>query len=389
MMNFNALDRYLDSFCSEKNVPGCGISVSLRGETVHTYTTGYADVARGIPFAMDTLLNLYSASKVSTVTAGMRLVERGLLDLGAPVARYLPEAAGITVRTEDGGAVPAQNTMLVEHLFSMSAGLTYDTHSPAMERLMQQTDGAPSLQQVAQTLLREPLAFEPGTRFCYSMCHDVLGAVMEAACGLPLDELMQKEVFDPLGMKDTTFRLRPEQRVRMAPHYLHYSSRTRQAESVFLKERMDMGLGSAYLSGGGGLISCVQDYAKLAAALANGGRLADGTVFLKPESIAQMQKNRLATEQSKVDFEQMGGWSKAGYGYGLGVRTLLDPERNNALSRRGEFGWDGMLGCYLLADPASGVGIFYAQHEEGTRWYEWHGLMRNLAYAPIVACEGC
>ena len=387
MMHFNALDRYLDLLCSDKNVPGCGISVSLHGETVHTYTTGYADVANGVPFAMDTLFNLYSASKVSTVVTGMRLVEQGRLELHTPVSRYLPEAAGITVRKEDGSVVPTHNTMLVEHLFSMSAGLTYDTQFPAMSRLMQHTNGAPTLRQVAETLLWEPLAFEPGTRFRYSMCHDVLGAVLEVASGLPLDELMQREVFTPLGMKDTTFRLRPDQRARMAPHYLHYNSRTRQAESVFLKERMDMGLGKAYLSGGGGLISCVQDYARLAGVLGNGGKLADGTVFLKPESIAQMQKNRLTTDQSTTDFEQMGGWSKAGYGYGLGVRTLLDPERNNALSQRGEFGWDGMLGCYLLADPASGVGIFYAQHEEGTRWYEWHGLMRNLAYAPIVSQE--
>ena len=83
----------------------------------------------------------------------------------------------------------------------------------------------------------------------------------------------------------------------------------------------------------------------------------------------------------------MGGWSKAGYGYGLGVRTLLDPERNNSLSRKGEFGWDGALGCYLLADPETGVGIFYAQHEAGSPWYTWHGLIRNYAYAGIPGSE--
>jgi CubicO group peptidase (beta-lactamase class C family) len=95
-----------------------------------------------------------------------------------------------------------------------------------------------------------------------------------------------------------------------------------------------------------------------------------------------MRANRL-NGQALTDFSEFGGWSKAGYGYGLGVRTLIDRERNNALSENGEFGWDGACGCYVVIDPAAEVALFYAQQEAGSKWWEWHGTVKNSAYASI------
>ena len=99
-----------------------------------------------------------------------------------------------------------------------------------------------------------------------------------------------------------------------------------------------------------------------------------------------MRTNRLEGA-ALDDFREMGGWSKAGYGYGLGVRTLTDRERSNSLTENGEFGWDGALGCYLLADPATGIGLFYAQQEAGSPWWTWHGTVRNLAVACVIASD--
>ena len=385
-MNFTALDRYLDSFYREKNIPGLGCAVTVGGKTVHEHCAGFADFERGIPFGPDTLVNLYSATKISTAATAVRLIEKGILTLDAPAAEWLPELDRATVRGEYGEVHPIRTPITVRHLLSMSAGFTYDGTTASVKNLIRETNGRPTTRQVAAALVAEPLAFEPGTHFRYSFCHDVLAAVMEAAAGIPYPDVLRRELFDPLGMTDTTFVLTEEQRSRMAPEIHGFDGAMGTARAVIRKEGVDMGMGPAYRSGGGGLISSLRDYAKLAAMLSNRGVTADGVRVLSPESVDAMRENQLNPDAMR-DFETMGGWSKAGYGYGLGVRTLLCRERNNSLSANGEFGWDGALGCYLLADPENGVGIFYAQQEAGSKWYEWHGMIRNTAYAAVLGAE--
>lgn len=385
-MNFKPLDRYLDTFYLEKNIPGVGISVYRHGKHLHTYCAGYQNVEEKKPFTPETMMNIYSASKISTCTTAMRLIEKGYLRLDDPVAKYLPEMADVTVQTDSGEAVPAKNTMLIRHLFSMSAGFSYDNNHPAINKLKAETDGKPTTRQVVRALAEIPLLFEPGTHFKYSMCHDVLAAVLEEAYGDTFSAILQKELFDPIGMTETTFHLRDDQRINMAPEYHGFDGKTGTARAVVRKEGVDMGMGPVYESGGGGLISCVKDYALLAAALANNGTAPNGTQILTPASIAAMQENQMNPEAQK-DFEAMGGWSKMGYGYGLGVRTLVDRERNNSLSENGEFGWDGALGCYVVADPKSGISIFYAQQEGGSQWWNYHGTIRNIAYACVIGAE--
>ena len=386
MSDFHALDAYLDNLYQKKNIPGAAIRVYQHGKLLHTHCAGYADVEKGLPFDENTLVNLYSATKLSTVVAAMRLCERGILALDTPVSRWLPGAAKMTVRQTDGSLRPAQQPMLIRHLFSMSAGFSYEMEKETKKQLMEETDGRPTTAQVVHALLKDPLLFEPGTRFQYSFCHDVLGAVIEAATSQPFSKVLEKEIFEPLKMTETSFHLRPEQQKRMALEYRLFDGKTGKAQSVYRREGVDMGFGPSYESGGGGLISSVRDYGRLACALANRGVAANGFHLLRQESIAQMQENQL-TAMGMNDFAAMGGWSKAGYGYGLGVRTLLWPERNNALSAQGEFGWDGAHGCYFLADPTNGIGLFYAQQEDGSRWYEFHGHIRNLVYAGILMSQ--
>ena len=383
-MNFKPLDSYLDRFYSEKNIPGVGVAVYRHGKLLHTHTSGYADVDAKIRFSTDTLVNLYSATKISTCSAALRMVERGEISLDAPVSDWLPEFAHVRVRTEEGGSAPVKNPMLVRHLFSMTAGLSYDRNTPALRRLFAETDNNPDTRQFVAALAEEPLLFEPGTHFKYSLCHDVLGALLETAAGIPFSQVLRREVFAVVGMPDTAFRLTDEQRKRLAPEYHGFSGKTGTARSVIHIE--GQGHDCRMESGGGGLISCVRDYGRLAATLAHRGITPDGKQLLKSETIDTMRANRLEGA-ALDDFHEMGGWSKAGYGYGLGVRTLIDRERNNALTENGEFGWDGALGCYLLADPATGIGLFYAQQEGGSQWWTWHGTVRNLAAACVIAAE--
>ncbi|MGI6264409.1 MAG: serine hydrolase domain-containing protein [Acutalibacteraceae bacterium] len=377
-MNFEPLRRYLGSFYREKNLPLTAIAVYHHHRPVYEECFGFADVEKGRPMRRDTLVHLYSASKAATVTAGLQLVDAGKLDLDAPLSDYLPEFAHPTV--VDGDAVrPAENPILVRHLFSMQAGLTYDTDTPQLQAAREATGGRCPTRAMIRAIAATPLAFEPGTRFRYSMCHDVLGALIEEVSGMRFGEYLQTRLFEPIGMKDTCFVVPEEKLDRLAPEYYGFNAATGKSDRTVLFNGMNMGFGPEYESGGGGLTSTLADYILLVETLTNFGTAPNGARILSPGMVELLRQNQ-TDERSQPDFESMGGWSKMGYGYGLGVRTLLDRERNNSLSQNGEFGWDGMLGCYWVCDPAAEVSIFYIQ-QDNSPWWNWHGTVRNTVYA--------
>lgn len=381
-MNFQPLTDYLDSFYHEKNIPMVGCVVYHHHQKVYEHCAGFADVEEGRPFTPDTLVHLYSASKASTVTAGLQLVDAGKLDLDAPLAQYMPEFAHPTVRVEVDGKeeiLPAKNPILVRHLFSMQAGLSYNTDTPELQAVKEAIDGRCPTREVIRAVAKTPLLFEPGTHFRYSMCHDVLGGLIEEVSGKRFSTYLQENLFEPLGMVDTHFFLPEEKMARLAPEYYGFDAATGKHDSKVLRNGMTMGFGDDYECGGGGLTSCLSDYIRLVETLTNRGTALNGTRILRPETVDLLRTNQ-TDEVSIKDFEAMGGWSKMGYGYGMGVRTLLDRERNNSLSRNGEFGWDGMLGCYWVCDPEAEVSIFYIQ-QDSTPWWNWHGTVRNTVYA--------
>jgi CubicO group peptidase (beta-lactamase class C family) len=179
--------------------------------------------------------------------------------------------------------------------------------------------------------------------------------LIEAVSGKTLGKYLKENIFDRIGMNDTAFSIAPEKQNRAAKHYIGFDSKTNTSKEV--GEIFDVHAWNEYESGGGGLISSVHDYALFAAAMCNYGVAENGERILSEKSINAMRTNRL-NEKSLDDFAEFGGWSKAGYGYGLGVRTLIDRERNNSLSEIGEFGWDGACGCYVVIDPAAQIAIF-------------------------------
>jgi CubicO group peptidase (beta-lactamase class C family) len=192
--------------------------------------------------------------------------------------------------------------------------------------------------------------------------------------------VLKERIFDPLGMTDTAFSVRPEDVSRAAPIYNRFNAQTGTAESM--GETYNLRPGKEYESGGGGLYSTVKDYILLTEALCHFGKAPNGARILQPKTVDAMRKNQL-TDTGLQDFAEFGGSSKTGYGYGLGVRTLMNREKNNALSQNGEFGWDGARGCYVCIDPDAELALFYAQQEGGSEWWYYHGTIRNMAYASV------
>jgi CubicO group peptidase (beta-lactamase class C family) len=309
----------------------------------------------------------------------LQLWEDGKFALDDPVSKYIPEYASLSV--QDGGKTrPVETELTIRHLLSMQGGINGSLDTPEVKRVISESDGKAGTLEIVRAMAAEPLLFEPGTHFKYSACHSVLGGLIEAVTGKRFGEVLSERIFKPLGMTDTAFAVKPEDMPRVAPIYNGFDAKTGQATSI--GETFKLNPTVNFESGGGGLFSTVKDYILLTEALCNFGLAPNGTRILKPETVNAMRVNQL-NEDGLRDFAEFGGTSKTGYGYGLGVRTLMSREMNNALSQNGEFGWDGARGCYVCADPDSELALFYAQQEGGSQWWHWHGTIRNMAFASV------
>lgn len=374
-MNFDRLDSHLKQHLYQNpDIPGFDVIIQQNHQTLFRAQYGYADVEKQFPIRGDELYCMYSCSKPITVTGAMRLVEEGKLDLDAPVAHYLP-CFGEAYLMRDGVRHSPSKTMTVRHLFTMSAGLTYNMDSEAITQLLTCGEERIPTTAFAKAVIASPLAFEPGERYNYSLCHDVLGAVIEAVSGMPFGDYQKKVIFDPLNMSRTGFFTTITSEDRLAPLYIH--SRAKNTTAIH-SHMYEFGLHRRYESGGAGLLSTVEDYAKFAAAMAHGGYAADGYRLLKSETIRMMQTEQLTTLVANPAFGCAAG---PGYGYGLGVRTLVNQDVGQR-SPLGEFGWDGAAGSYVLMDTKNDLSIFYATHLRG--WYDRfgaiHAPIRDLTY---------
>ena len=363
-MSYSRLTKYLELLPELYGIPMCELSIH------HGYREVYRHAVGNRPADNKTMYRLFSMTKLFTCTAAMRLIEQGKLSLEDPVSKYLPTYANMQV-IEDGILRHAQQVMTIRHLMSMRSGLSYDVESPAL--LEAKKDPFATTQTLMLALGKDPLHFEPGSRYLYSLSHDVLGAVMEVATGKTLGKLLKELLFDPLEIEDMTFHPTLEQQSRVAQLYtfedMDYSVRPITTEQTALS--------AAYESGGGGLFGTNDQYMKLVEALANSGVSRSGYRILKSESIDLMKENHMHREDI-LRFSP----GKPGYGYGLGVRTLIDPETALGPSPVGEFGWDGAASSYSLVDTENKLAVVFTTHVKGCRpaFREIHPHIRNLAY---------
>ena len=354
---------FLDGLVAAGKVPGCDCVVYRDHEQVFRHMAGTSDFDRTVPVCENDLYRCYSITKVMTATAAMQLVEQGLLDPLAPVSDYLPEYAHLTVK-KDGKLVPAEEVLRVWHLFSMTGGMNYDFDAEEIQSCVRASGGLANTRELVAAMAKMPLDFEPGERYQYSLCHDVLGAVIEVISGLTLEEYFQKHIIQPLGMKNTTMLPSEDQLAHLAFLYdLDPETKTlKPYDPRILNDR----LSPNYLAGGTGLYSCPGDYILLADALACGGVGRNGARILKEATVKRMQQNLLGAAQLKsfrTGEAAEGRFEPYGYGYGVRVRMIPSP----AGCPVGEFGWSGAAGSYLLIDPINRLSFFYTMHVRRTR----------------------
>ena len=337
---FEKLSAFVDSFL-DMQTPGYDLLVYQNGQCIYRRTRGVSDVENQIPMNGKERYNIYSCSKLITVTAAMQLWEKGLFSLEDRLSDYLPEFAEMTVQTKDG-IQKAQNPILIRHLFQMTAGFSYAVDSPQLQLAAQETAGRCPTLETMRYLAREPLLFEPGTSWRYSLCHDVLAALVEKLSRQPFGQYVKEHIFDVLGMTHSTFSLPAEELDTIAAQYrIHPETGVRYncgKNILFYK------LGSEYESGGAGGISTAEDYMKFLEGLRT-------HKLLLPDTLRVMTEDSLegpARVAAGVNLR----------GYGLGLRC---PRKENP-GRLTDFGWGGAAGASVGVDMSRNMSYLYIQH---------------------------
>lgn len=348
-----------DSFL-DLGVPGFDLSVYKGGECILRYMNGYSDIENKIKMNGKEKYNIYSCSKVITCTAALQLWERGLFSLEDKLSDYMPEFENMTVKTENG-IKKAENPILIKHLFEMTAGFSYDMCSESLLKCREETDGRCQTREAMKYLAKEPLLFEPGDRWEYSLCHDVLAALVEVVSQEKFEEYVKKNIFDVVGMKDSTFILPDNEIETIAQQY-----KFENGKAVNIgKEITYFKIGSQYASGGAGGISTVDDYIKFLEGLRKGA-------FLKNETLKLMSTDRLTDHQKRTY------WTRDTHGYGLGVRCFGGDERYI------DFGWGGAAGAYLAVDTENEISIYFGCHLHSSPGQGPRSMLYRLIRAELI-----
>lgn len=322
-------------------IPGAVLMVANKDKVGVLESVGTQGPDDDTPMSQETIFRIYSMSKPIVSVAAMMLVEQGKLAIADPISKYIPEFAQLTVMGEGQEPRPAKNTMTVENLLTHESGLIYGVFDPDSELGKQYlAAGSASYSitalELAQRLAALPLRYEPGTEWMYSRSTDVLGAVLEVAAGKPLDVLLDEMIFTPLGMDDTSF-------------YIPASKGADLAESIYGNLTTPL-VQDAMFSGGGGLNSTTEDYARFGFMLVNGGEYM-GVRLLQPETIELMRQPRIGTEVGRANFFY-GSLGDFGLGFGLIPTQPGKPETAT-------FGWDGAAGTGFFVDPVNELFMVY------------------------------
>lgn len=390
-MDFTELKRFLNHLTSWR-MPGNTVSVYLHNKEVFRYSSGYSNLENKTPMTGDELLNLWSCSKISSVTAALQLYEKGKFLLSDPLYEYLPEFKEMLIVHPAGEQVVAKNPITIHDLFRMSAGLSYNTNSVSIRNARAELGDNFTLRDLAKAVANEKLLYEPGTSWNYSLCIDMLGALVEVISGKRFGDYMKENIFEPLEITNVSYQRTPEIKAQMAEQYRYENGNpgdlvdnqfaSSAADGYIVNVGKDINwhnLGPNCDMPGSGLVISVPDYAKFASTLANGGLAPNGERILSPGSIELMRSNQLTEDMRKI----FHNWSTVnhGYTYGLGVKAMIDRGESGSLGSLGEFNWGGAAGAFTSCDPERKLAYVYAHHMLNPHEDYYAPRLRNIIYA--------
>ena len=371
-MDFSKIDQTLAGYIADKQLAGCVTLVAHKGVVVHRSVQGLKDIASGEALDHDTIFRIYSMTKPVTAVAMMLLYDQGLWSPDDAVADHLPECADVKVLADDGSLVAPERPPSLLDLLTHTMGLGYgfDPNDPVdAAYLAAGVWTQPNLAKMSAAVASCPLAFQPGTRWRYSMSMDVQGAIIEKLSGQSLPDFMRERIFKPLGMVDTDFYVPPEKMSRLATLYRMSKTKGLTAVDQPMMNR-DPSRIPAIAGGGGGLFSTAADYGRFAQMLLNRGSL-EGVTILESASVDLMTANHISDEIMAggygVGLQQI----RPGYGQGFNGSVFCDPAAAGSQVGKGTYQWDGAAGTWFWVDPVNQLAfVGLIQRMEGTQSFQ-------------------
>ena len=390
-LDFTPMEEFMDRLTTWR-IPGNVVNIYKDNQLVFEYCSGYSDIEAGERMTPDKNFFLYSCSKITTTLAALQLYEKGYYLLDNPLYEFIPEFRELYIKNADGSVQKAKEPVTIRHLFTMTAGFNYD-FSPLLEA-ENETQGHFHTVPTIKRLASVPLDFEPGTHFQYSLCHDVLAAFTEIVAGKKFRDYVRENIFEPCGM--TASYVEDKESVgKCAVQYRFINDdavsdivKAQQSDTSCADGYLERAgqtnthiLGDEYDSGGAGIIASVPEYAKLMAAIANGGLTKSGERILTRGTIELWRTNQLSQELLLKEYN----WPQMkGYGYGLGVRTMMDRALSGSNGAFGEIGWGGAAGANALIDVENNVSFFYAHHMLNNQEAYVQPRLRNVFYTCLT-----
>ena len=351
----------LDAFVANQQLAGYVTVLMKDGKHVAINIRGYADIETRRPMKRDTIFRIYSMTKPVTGVALMILHDRGKWKFSDPISKFLPELANLKVyRGVDAAgnllSEPAASQPTMGQLVTHTAGFLYGFGPTPVDREYQKhvplIPTAVEASDYLSGLAKIPLAFEPGTQWHYSIAMDLEGIIVERLSGKTLRAFMKAEIFDLLQMVDTDFLVPPAKRDRLATLYDGQSGKLTAITSGPFADTYAATPVTA--SGGGGLVSTVDDYARFASMLLNQGRL-DGRRILSKRATKAIMTNRLSPALINAGFGIGIQQIRPGYEYGVNGVVVTDPAKAGVAMGKGSYLWDGAGGTWFWVDPANKI----------------------------------
>ena len=398
MSKIQELDRLMKRF-TEEGLSCCGLIVTQHGKVLYENYAGFADIENKKPVTADSLFRMASMSKIPMYTTLMMLYEQGRFLMSDPLYEYFPEWKNSTklVKKDNGEIVrlPVEHPITIKNIMNFTCGLPYESiiggqkvghptaiaMRKALEPLIEK--GHDTLREAIKAISAVPLAYEPGTRHLYGFASELAAGMLEVLCGKPAELVIKEMLFEPLGMDSSANFLFGDLEQRLVVDYVLNPGKKLGDEGALgiLSEEREKAMVGPLGSTNGfqRVITNCRDYNKLMQMLANGGKW-QGERIIGRKTIDLMRTNTLTPQQIREDFTNN---YLAGYGYGYGVRTLMDKYAGHHNGSLGAFGWTGGSGTWAESDPEEGVSIVY-MHNLMPNMEEYHHLrMRAAAYGGL------
>jgi CubicO group peptidase (beta-lactamase class C family) len=376
------LSQALEDYVDDEQLAGSVTLVARHGKIAYLEAFGQRDIESRSAMQRDSIFRIASQSKAIVTTAAMILQEEGRLLITDPVGNYLPEFADTTVAEARAGGyvvVPASRPVTIRDLMTHTSGFDYgdgvaaDRWAAAGITGYYFSDRDEPIRETVRRMASLPASAHPGEVWIYGYSIDILGAVVEQAAGLPLDQFLRDRLFEPLGMTDTSFYLPRDKRDRLATVYGMFDGELERAP-----EEGAAGQGAFVdgprksFSGGAGLLSTASDYARFLQMILNGGEL-DGVRLLSPKTVELMSTNHLGD----IPF-------RPGVGFGLGFSVLEDVGMRGTPGSVGELGWGGAYHSTYWVDPVEQLVVVHLTQLVPVGDIDDQAKVRTLIYQAIV-----